>query len=158
MKRFLHKTADAMMAIACISLAACVLTNAYEIFMRFFFAKSLYWIQDFTLLTMLWFIFPGMVKIANKGNDISVDLFLSKLPGKAQRVVKMAVDILVTLFSLCLFYFSADMFRLRIGQVKTTSSIPLNLYTVAIMVSMLLMSLVYIEKLTEQLKKEGGAR
>lgn len=156
MKHFLDRVSNIMMGIACISLAACVFTNAYEIFMRFCFAKSLYWIQDFTLLTMLWFIFPGMVKIANKGNDIAVDLFVNMLPQGAQRAVKMVIDVLVTAFSLCLFYFSIDMFLLRIGQVKITSSIPLNCYTVAIMISMLLMSLVYIQKLIDQIKKRGN--
>lgn len=152
MKRILDKTCDIMMVIACVSLAVCVFTNAYEIFMRFVFAKSLYWIQDFTLLTMLWFIFPGMVKIARKGNDIAVELFISKLPQSIQRIIKMIIDVLVTLFSLFLFYFSVNMFILRIGQVKITSSIPLNFYTAAIMISMLLMSFVYIDKLIDQIK------
>ena len=81
---------------------------------------------------------------------------MNMLPQGAQRAVKMVIDVLVTAFSLCLFYFSIDMFLLRIGQVKITSSIPLNCYTVAIMISMLLMSLVYIQKLIDQIKKRGN--
>lgn len=137
------------MAVACVALGICVAVNAYEIFMRFFYSKSLSWIQDFTLLMMLWFIFPGMVKIANKGSDISVDLFVSKLPPNMQTVIKVIMDVMVALFSVFLFCSSINMFMLRIGQVKTVSQIPLNCYTLAITVSMFFMALVYIEKLVQ---------
>lgn len=150
MKRILDKASSGMMAVSCTALGLCVAANAYEIFMRYLFAKSLYWIQDFTLLCMLWFIFPGMVKVANKGNDIAVEVLVNALPKALQRILAVAVDLLVTVFSLMLFYFSLEMFRLRIGQVKVTSLIPLNCYTLAITISMFLMSLVYIEKMVRQ--------
>lgn len=154
MKRILDRISDLMMAVSCISLGLCVLTNAYEIFMRYFFAKSLYWIQDFTLLTMLWFIFPGMVKVANKGNDIAVEFFVNMLPKSIQDILEVLVDLLVTLFSLFLFFYSLELFHIRIGQVRITSQIPLNLYTLAITISMLLMGLIYVEKIV--LKYWGG--
>lgn len=69
----------------------------------------------------------------------------------------VAVDLLVTVFSLMLFYFSLEMFRLRIGQVKVTSLIPLNCYTLAITISMFLMSLVYIEKMVRQFSGRRNA-
>ena len=118
--------------------------------MRYCFAQSLYWIQDFTLLCMLWFIFPGMVKVANKGNDIAVEVLTKSLPLNAQRTLSLIVNLLVTVFSLLLFFFSIEMFALRVGDVKITSQIPLNLYTFAITISMFLMSLVYIEKIVQQ--------
>lgn len=154
LKQILDKASSGMMTISCISLGLCVAVNAYEIFMRYFFSKSLYWIQDVTLLCMLWFIFPGMVKVASKGNDIAVEILVNALPAKVRRVLAIIVDLLVTAFSLLLFYFSIEMFQMRLGQVKVTSRIPLNCYTFAITISMVLISLVYIEKMIRQFRRK----
>lgn len=150
--------ADLMMAIAVVALILAVAVNAYEIVGRMVFAKSLLWIQDFTLLCMMWFIFPGMVKISHKGIDVVVDYFYGKFPAKMKNVIEIFNDIIVAVTCAILFVFSVNLAVLRQGKAMSASEIPLIYYTLAMNISFFLMSIMYLEKFIKRIaaRKKGG--
>ena len=78
--KVMRKLADFMLIVSVISLSVAILLNAVEIFRRFAFDGSFYWVQDATLLCMMWFIFPGVVAISYKGAVLFVDIFLKQFP------------------------------------------------------------------------------
>ena len=57
--KIMKKISEAMLGVSVISLSIAIVLNAVEIFRRFLYDGSFYWIQDVTLLCMMWFIFPG---------------------------------------------------------------------------------------------------
>ena len=148
--KLIKHVADIMMAIAVIALILAVAVNAYEIVGRMVFAKSLLWIQDFTLLCMMWFIF---------GTDVVVDYFFGKFPPKAKNIIVVFNDIVVAVTCAILFAFSVNLAILRQGKAMSASEIPLIYYTLAMNVSFFLMSVMYFEKFIKRITayKEGGS-
>ena len=156
--KIMKKMAEFMLMIAAISLVATIAVNAVEIFRRFAFNASFYWIQDVTLLGMMWFIFPGMVMISYKGTDVFVDIFITKFPPRIQKVVQILNDIMVMVICSILFYYSYKLLILRIGKSMLTSEIPYFWYTLAMVIVFLQLTLVYFGKILKSVcsKKCGG--
>lgn len=157
--KVMRKLADLMLIVSVISLSVAILLNAVEIFRRFAFDGSFYWIQDATLLCMMWFIFPGMVTISYKGTDVFVDIFLHQFPVGMQKTVNIINDILITGLCLVLFRYSVSLMLLRMGKSMLASEIPYFWYTLAMVVVFLLLALIYFGKIIKAFGRkpvEGG--
>ena len=152
--RFLKRASDVMMWVAIASLCATIIVNALEIFQRFFLGKSMYWIQDVTLLFMMWFIFPGMVRVSYKGTDVFVDFFIGKMPEKTRRVLECVNDLLSFLICFILCWFSVNLAVLRKGKAMMTSEIPYFYYTLAMIVCFGLIAAVYFNKFIGRFRKK----
>lgn len=144
--KIMKKCADVMLIISVLSLSGAIILNAIEIFRRFAFDGSFYWIQDVTLLFMMWFIFPGMVTISYKGTDVFVDIFLSKFPKEVQKIINIINDIMVSVICAVLFRYSINLMILRMGKSMLASEIPYLWYTLAMVVVFLLLALIYLGK------------
>ena len=155
--RIMKKMSEAMLLIAAIALTITIAVNAVEIFRRFAFDASFYWIQDVTLLGMMWFIFPGMVMISYKGIDVYIDIFINKFPAKIRSVVQIINDIMVMAICLVLFYYSCQLFLLRLGKSMLTSEIPYFWYTLAMVIVFLQLALVYFGKILKGIRRKTSA-
>lgn len=159
--KLMKKLANLMLIVSVISLSTAILLNAVEIFRRFLYDGSFYWIQDVTLLCMMWFIFPGMVIISYKGTDVFVDIFLHQFPAKVQRVIGVVNDVIVAALCLILFRYSISLMVLRMGKSMLASEIPYFWYTLAMVVVFFLLALIYLGKVMKALggkdEKEGSA-
>ena len=144
--KIMKKISEAMLGVSVISLSIAIVLNAVEIFRRFLYDGSFYWIQDVTLLCMMWFIFPGMVIISYKGNDVFVDIFLHKFPKKMQTTVNIINDMLVMAICAILFRYSINLMLLRMGKSMLASEIPYFWYTLAMVIVFFLLTLVYLGK------------
>lgn len=154
--KIMKKIADLMLAIAVVSLSAAIILNAIEIFRRFAFDASFYWIQDVTLLCMMWFIFPGMVIISYNGTDVFVDIFLHKFPLKMQKIVNIIDDILVTAICAVLFRYSINLMILRMGKSMLASEIPYFWYTLAMVVVFFFLTLIYLGAVIKAFAKKSS--
>lgn len=153
----MKKMSEAMLLIAAIALTITIAVNAVEIFRRFAFDASFYWIQDVTLLGMMWFIFPGMVMISYKGIDVYIDIFINKFPAKIRSVVQILNDIMVMAICLVLFYYSCQLLLLRLGKSMLTSEIPYFWYTLAMVIVFLQLALVYFGKILKGVRGKSSA-
>lgn len=155
--KIMKRMSEIMLTIAAISLIATITVNAVEIFRRFAFDASFYWIQDVTLLGMMWFIFPGMVMISYKGTDVFVDIFINRFPPKVRNVVQILNDIMVMVICFVLFYYSCKLLILRMGKSMLTSEIPYFWYTLAMVIVFLQLALVYFGKILKSGRRENSA-
>ncbi|MDY3282360.1 TRAP transporter small permease [Dysosmobacter sp.] len=155
--RIMKKMSEVMLLIAAISLILTITVNAVEIFRRFAFNASFYWIQDVTLLGMMWFIFPGMVMISYKGTDVYVDIFISRFPPKIREIVQIVNDVMVMAICSVLFYYSCQLLILRLGKSMLTSEIPYFWYTLAMVIVFLQLALVYFGKILKSVQKKRSA-
>lgn len=156
LKKIIAKTSDFMMMIAVFSLSTAVLVNIAEITRRFLFGKSYLWIQDVTLLAMMWFIFPGIVKISHSNGDIMIDYFISKFSDKARHIITIATSLLVTLFCGNLFYYSLKLGILRYSKVTPAAGIPYIYYSLAMIISCFLLTAVYLDKTIQEIKNSNA--
>ena len=155
--RILKRASDVTMWIAILSLCATIIVNALEIFQRFLLGKSMYWIQDVTLLFMMWFIFPGMVRVSYKGADVFVDFFVGKMPEHVRYILGGINELLSFLICSVLFYYSVNLAVLRKGKAMMTSEIPYFYYTLAMIVCFALIAIVYLNKFINRCRKKGVA-
>lgn len=153
-KRILQKIADVMSYIAMIAVLAMVALNGYEIFTRFLLEKSNYWIQDVTTLLMVWFVFPGMVKVIWEKKDILIDIVPRELPHKGRRILFGFVHIVVILFTSAMCYATLQYFLLVRDAKSIIAHIPMPFFTIMILIGWLLFLIIYIYDFIALLKNK----
>ena len=144
-----------MTVVAALSLIFCISLNFYEIVNRYFFGKSLYWIQDVTLLLMMWFIFPGITRVTYDKQDILIDILTVHLPRRIRYALETFVNALVSAFSFLMVYESYRYILLNWNKNMSISNIPTRYYIVTILFSFFLVALLYAFKATESARKIG---
>lgn len=150
--KWIQKAADGMVLIATAALSLTIILNFIEITRRYLLGKSFFWIQDVTLLCMMWFIFPGIVKISHADSDIVVDYFIGKVSPKYRDWIKAATECLVASFCGILCFYSVKLTILRLGKAMSTSEIPLFYYTLAMNICCLLLTVIYLEKVARRFR------
>lgn len=99
----------------------------YQVLSRFGFNYTPPWIQPLSLLLMVWIGFIGLAIGIQDNSHIRINLFVSKLPAKAQKAVEGVQRILAFLFGLFMLIegskFSYNMKDSYISGINTSSAI-----------------------------------
>ena len=146
-----------MSFIAMASIILLVALNGYEIFTRFLLQKSNYWIQDVTTLLMVWFVFPGMVKIVWEKNDILIDLLTKALPPEGRKALSIFVHVAVILFTGAMSYATGRYLHIVWNAKSITAHIPMPLFTSMILLGFLMFMCIYIYDFIDLLKNKDEA-
>lgn len=153
-----HINADGQMAVAMTSLGIIVLMNLYEILVRTFFDKSLIWIQEISVLLMVWMIFCGFTKIVHEKKDISIDLITSRLNVRIRLVLEIFTHLIMIVF-LIIFSYAGYMYMVKqLGIGTLTSDIPRVLYIFPVVMNSVSVGLIYINEMIidiQVLRKRG---
>lgn len=160
MKKLLGKLSKLQLGIAMASLVVVIGINFIEILGRYLMSTSLVWIQDVSLLMMVWMIFPGSSVIAYEKRDVVITLLTDALPDRINRHLERFKNGVVFVFFLALGYFSLTLFFKQQGQTTVTASIPLQWYTLSLLINSFYVSLVYLSEFIDDLRgietgKEG---
>lgn len=148
-----NKITLVMTVIAALSLILCIALNFYEIVNRYFFSKSLYWIQDVTLLLMMWFIFPGITRVTYDKQDILIDILTIHLPHCIRFMLESFINAIVFAFSVLMVYESYRYILLNWNKNMSISNIPTRYYSITILFSFFLVALLYLFKAIESARK-----
>ncbi len=143
MRKVINGWVKILTAVSVFTLFCAIALNAYEIFVRYLFGKSIYWIQDGTQLLMMWFIFPGIVAVAYSKNDLIVDIFINRTKPKLRRILEIVINIILCVFCAFLTYQSYLLFVSRIGKKTSIAGIPMICYTGAILLAAISLFIVY---------------
>lgn len=155
MNKVLKPIADIMGYIAMFAILLLVGLNGYEIFGRLLFEKSNYWIQDVTMLLMVWFVFPGMVKVVWEKKDILVDIIPNALPKGPRRILSIVVYVLIIMFSGAMTYASGKYLYLTRASKTITAHIPSPLITCIMVLAFFMFMLIYLQNLIHLLKNKN---
>lgn len=147
--RILKVFSQIAMYVAVLALVLLVGLNLYEVTFRYLFNKSNYWIQDTTLLLMMWVLFMGMVKIVFDKQDVFVDLLVNVFPAALKKICSLIVNAVSLVFISRLFYYGVMFMKQRAGRNTITAEIPCNLYTLAMQICCVLMDLIFIRNIWE---------
>lgn len=137
------------------ALISVIAINAVEILLRYTMGKSLYWIQDVSLLFMVWMIFPGVTKIVYDKKDISVTLLVEKFPASIRKLIDVLTYILIFVFFLLLSKYSYNLLIGQIGNKTATVGIPLVYYTAAVLLNCISVAAIYLYELYEIIVIQG---
>ena len=146
-KRFLKILSRICLCISMAALFLLVALNAYEIAGRYLLSRSNYWIQDVSLLLMMWFLFTGVVVIVHDHQDIWVDMLVNILPPVGKKICSIFVTLISFVFSVMLAYCSYSLMLTRWGRASITAQIPTTWFTMAILFSSLALALIFIRNL-----------
>jgi TRAP-type C4-dicarboxylate transport system permease small subunit len=75
-----------------------VLANGYEIFLRTFGFRTLFWIQEFTVVACSYMVFLGAAVLYKRKMDIVVSFVYDRFPKSIQSVLPVIVDLLILIF------------------------------------------------------------
>ena len=81
-----------------ILLGAVVLANGYEIFLRTFGFRTLFWIQEFTVVSCSYMVFLGAAVLFKRKGDILVSFIYDRFTPSVQSVLSVIVDLLILFF------------------------------------------------------------
>lgn len=151
-ENLVSRISDFQMAVAMLSLGIIVPINLYEIIARTFFNKSLIWIQETSVLLMVWMIFCGFTKIVYEKKDIKIDLITGRLNNKIRTVLEILTHIVMLAFLLVFSYYGYFYMMKQIGIGTLTSDIPRVLYIFPVVLNSISVTLIYINELIVDFK------
>ena len=82
------------------------LTILAQVFSRYLLGKPLTWSEELARYTMIWVTFLGTAVAQKRGTLVCVDMFLTAMPPKVQKVFRALSDIISLLFSGTMTYLS----------------------------------------------------
>lgn len=154
--KLLDKLTLAMAVLAMAALICCIGVNFFEIVNRYIAGKSIYWIQDFTLITMMWFIFPGVARVSYDKQDILIDMFINHLPAFAKKKLEAVVCLVVCLFSCLVSYESGRLMMLNWTKNMTISGIPTRYSIVTMIFSFAIVAVIYLVRMIYCFTEKNG--
>jgi TRAP-type transport system small permease protein len=98
LSQFLYWVEKCLILFGITLLGVVVFANACEIFLRTAGFRSLYWIQEFTVVSCKYLVFLGAVVLFKRKGDITVTFVYDLFPKSVQKVLLVIVDLLILLF------------------------------------------------------------
>lgn len=144
---FVGIIAEWQMKLAMVTLGIIVPINLYEILVRYFFNKSLIWIQEVSVLLMVWMIFCGFTKIVYEKKDITIDLLTRRFSAKMKLGVDAITQVIVLAFVLIFTIYGYRYFLQQIGIGTLTAGIPRILYIIPVVLNSASVTLIYFNQL-----------
>jgi len=99
---------------------------AANVVSRYFFGAAIFWAEEILVFMSMWGVFLGMVAVTFRGEHLSMDLFSSRLAGRARLALNALVW--VTLLACCVFvavqsWKTVTLF-VQAGQVSIAAGVP----------------------------------
>ena len=145
--RTLKIICDVQNIVAIISLVTMIFLNAIEIFRRYFFGLSWIWIQEITVLFLVFFTFFGFSKVVYDKNDIAIDLILSKLPSAGRKILQLALYIIVLVFCSVYSFYTYKLVIAQINQTTPVAHYPMMWRSIPPLINGVTMCLIYIKEI-----------
>lgn len=103
-KKFLYYLAKVESVISMTLMAILVLINAAGIFSRYFLNRPILWVHEVTILLGTWLFYVGMGLLYARGEDISLDFIVNKMPARTRRITARVINGIVLLFLVVLTF------------------------------------------------------
>jgi TRAP-type C4-dicarboxylate transport system permease small subunit len=111
-------------ALGCFLLTIYVGLTVLNVILRYCFNFILSWAEEGILLAFLWSVFLGTITAFRLDRHVAIDVIVTRLPQSVQRVLYVAVDVLILMLNLYLTYLGA-LLCMNVG-VKTTYTLKIS--------------------------------
>lgn len=118
--------------LAIVAFTAAIVLNAYEIFQRNVLGNSFIWIQEISVLLMLWFAMLGLPKVVNDNEDICLDLFIKKFPPQLRKLVDFFVALMLAVMDMVLLIYLHKLYLSQGHNVTIIAQYPLRWRSIAL--------------------------
>ena len=123
-----------------------------EVFLRYFFGKSLYITEEFTRYLMVWVVFLASSLALREDSHISIEIFVNRFRGRTRSCLHLIAQILLLTFLIFLIIEGIIALSFQMDQIIPSLGIPIFWFYLAIPVGSCLMILNLLPKMWESLK------
>jgi TRAP-type C4-dicarboxylate transport system permease small subunit len=133
--------------LGCILLVVFVGLTFLNVVLRYCFNFILSWAEEAIVMAFLWSVFLGAITAFRLDRHVAIDVIVTRLPQKVQRVLYVAIDVLVLALTIYITYLGLVL-CMHVG-VKTTNVLKLSFVYVdaALVVSFGLMAVLGMARL-----------
>lgn len=133
-----------------------VLFMFVQIISRIFFEHSFQWIEEFARLGMVWTTFLGAALLVKTRDHTKVEFFIGLLPEKLNKIVNVALNIIITIFLFILLKHSVSAIEQAMMQTTPGLKIPYGITMISILVSGIFMILFLIYDSVNWIKERSN--
>lgn len=126
-----------------------------QVLLRYFFSRSIIWVEEFARYGIVWFIFIGASLAVRDRAHANVDVIVRLLPAKLQKSAEIA-SLLISLSFTILITVTGILMVSRIsaiGNVTPTLRIPMSIPYFGIPLGSFLMTIRYLQHLIDAIQK-----
>jgi C4-dicarboxylate transporter DctQ subunit len=123
-----------------------------EVFLRYFFGKSLYITEEFTRYLMVWVVFLASSLALKEDSHISIGILVNRFHNRSRSWVNLIAQLLLLTFLVFLMIEGIIALRFQMDQIIPSLGLPIFWFYLAIPVGSSLMILNLLPKVWESLK------
>lgn len=130
-----------------------------QVILRYFFARSLIWPEEFARHGIVWFVMIGASLAVRENSHAKVDAVIRLFPPRGRKALEIFAIVASIGFTALLTMIGVEMvFRIaRIGNVTPTMRIPMSIPYAGIPIGAFLMMIRYIQDLIAYLKRPADS-
>ena len=106
------------------SMAVLVFAN---VLMRYVFNQSIFWVEEFTQIQMIWVAYLGAGLALREGRHVAVDMLQDLLPAPLRKVVRGFIALAMALFLITLFVLGLQIAEFTWEQETPAMGLPAGL-------------------------------
>ncbi len=127
-----------------------------EVFLRYFFGKSLYITEEFTRYLMVWVVFLASSLALREGSHISIGILVNRFSGRTRSWLNLIGQAVLVVFLLFLVIEGVVALRFQMDQIIPSLGVPIFWFYLAIPLGSFLMILNLLPKIRESLNDVLG--
>lgn len=157
-RKMIGVISKAQRIVATIILGFITALNFYEICQRVLLGRSLIWVQEISVILVVWLVFTGAAHVYCDGNLINVDFLFVKTRGKLRLIWNTVVNLII-LFVLIVFMVFGTQYSIAQWPIRTNAlSLPFSVYSIPLILASCSMILTMVYKVYEFILvyREGG--
>ena len=108
--------------------AEVIIIGFLQVLCRFVFKSSLPWSEELLRFSFIWLTYFAASLGLMKGSHSSVDVVLDRLPKPAHNVVRILIEILITVFVIVVFYFATQLISMQMQTKQLSAAMRIPMY------------------------------
>jgi TRAP-type C4-dicarboxylate transport system permease small subunit len=115
---------QALIILLMASMAVLVFAN---VVMRYVFNQSIFWVEEFTQIQMIWVAYLGAGLALREGRHVAVDMLQDALPAPVRRAIRWFIALATALFLLALVVLGVQIAEFTWSQETPAMGLPAGL-------------------------------
>lgn len=147
---------DWMVIVAMILIAGTVFI---QIFFRYVINSPLAWSEELAKFIFPWLTFAGAALTTRTNGHIKIEYFAGKFPLGVQILLNHVTRVVILIFCLLVLFYTIPLAKSQKGMTSTALNIPLNFYTLSIVIGLLGIVIYILDSIIREHKKgieKGG--
>jgi len=150
--KLLNKTEKYITNITSIMIILLTLLISFQVFIRYVLNTGQFWIQELSVITMMWIAFLGAAAAVWDNSHIGLNFIVESFPASIRIWVRVLNDLIILVFSLLFFNYGLILIEKTMGGTLSALGFPIGYTYIIIPISSLLMALFSLVKIINRIR------